>query len=137
MKKLHGVHLAHHKNTENSASVPLPLPKLVRIPMSMHIGAPCTPLVKPRDTVLVGQKIGDTDAFMAVPIHSGVSGKVKAVSTYRMSNGRTCPMVEKPTANRLFLRMSVRPLSLIKRVSSRQCGKADWWAWAVQASPLT
>ena len=34
MKKLHGVHLAHHKNTENSASVPLPLPKLVRIPMS-------------------------------------------------------------------------------------------------------
>ena len=75
MKKLHGVHLAHHKNTENSASVPLPLPKLVRIPMSMHIGAPCTPLVKPRDTVLVGQKIGDTDAFMAVPIHSGVSGK--------------------------------------------------------------
>ena len=63
MKKLHGVHLAHHKNTENSASVPLPLPKLVRIPMSMHIGAPCTPLVKPRDTVLVGQKIGDTDAY--------------------------------------------------------------------------
>ena len=38
MKKLHGVRLAHHKNTENCASVPLPLPKLVRIPMSMHIG---------------------------------------------------------------------------------------------------
>ena len=54
MKKLHGVRLAHHKNTENCASVPLPLPKLVRIPMSMHIGAPCTPAVKPRDTVLVG-----------------------------------------------------------------------------------
>ena len=94
MKKLHGVRLAHHKNTENCASVPLPLPKLVRIPMSMHIGAPCTPAVKPRDTVLVGQKIGDTDAFMAAPIHSGVSGTVKAISTYRMSNGRTCPMVE-------------------------------------------
>lgn len=94
MKKLHGVRLAHHKNTENSASVSLPLPKLVRIPMSMHIGAPCTPMVKPRDTVLVGQKIGDTDAFMAVPIHSGVSGTVKALTTYRMSNGRTCPMVE-------------------------------------------
>lgn len=41
MKKLHGVRLAHHKNTENCVSVPLPLPKLVRIPMSMHIGAPC------------------------------------------------------------------------------------------------
>ena len=44
--------------------------------------------------MLVGQKIGDTDAFMAAPIHSGVSGTVKAISTYRMSNGRTCPMVE-------------------------------------------
>ena len=31
---------------------------------------------------------------MAAPIHSGVSGTVKAISTYRMSNGRTCPMVE-------------------------------------------
>ena len=25
MKKLHGVRLAHHKNTENCASVPLPV----------------------------------------------------------------------------------------------------------------
>ncbi len=138
MKKLHGVHLAHHKNTENSASVPLPLPKLVRIPMSMHIGAPCTPLVKPRDTVLVGQKIGDTDAFMAVPIHSGVSGKVKAVSTYRMSNGRTCPMVEIETDGEQTVSPDVCPPAVTdKGVSSRQCGKADWWAWAVQASPLT
>ena len=51
MKKLHGVRLAHHKNTQTYASAPLPLPKLVRIPMQMHIGAPCSPLVKPGDTV--------------------------------------------------------------------------------------
>lgn len=80
LKKLSGVKLAHHKNTEHSASQPLPLPKLVRIPMSMHIGAPCTPLVKAKDTICVGQKIGDTDAFMAAPIHSGVSGTVKAIT---------------------------------------------------------
>ena len=88
MKKLHGVRLAHHKNTENCASVPLPLPKLVRIPMSMHIGAPCTPAVKPRDTVLVGQKIGDTDAFMAANKHSGKSGTKNAISTKRKTTGR-------------------------------------------------
>lgn len=109
MKKLHGVRLAHHKNTENSASVSLPLPKLVRIPMSMHIGAPCSPVVKPRDNVLVGQKIGDTDAFMAVPIHSGVSGTVKAVTTYRMSNGRTCPMVEIETDGTQTVCPDVKP----------------------------
>ena len=63
-KKLSGVKLAHHKNTANTASQPLPLPKRVRIPMSMHIGAPCSPLVKVRDSICVGQKIGDTDAFI-------------------------------------------------------------------------
>ncbi len=117
MKKLHGVHLAHHKNTENCAAVPLPLPKTVRIPMSMHIGAPCAPIVKPRDAVQVGQKIGDTDAFMAVPIHTGVSGTVKSVSTYRMSNGRTCPMVEIETDGEQSVCPAVKPPVVTDRQS--------------------
>lgn len=120
MKKLHGVRLAHHKNTENSASQPLPLPKLVRIPMSMHIGAPCAPTVKPRDIVQVGQKIGDTDAFMAVPIHTGVSGTVKAVSTYRMSNGRTCPMVEIETDGEQTVCPDVKPPVVTDKTSFLQ-----------------
>jgi electron transport complex protein RnfC len=94
MKKLNGVHLNHHKNTENYASVNLPLPEKVSIPMNMNIGAPCKPLVKVGDTVCVGQKIGDTDAFMSVPVHSSVSGKVKKIANLRMSNGRYCPSVE-------------------------------------------
>ena len=117
MKKLHGVRLDHHKNTEDCASQKLPLPELVRIPMSMHIGAPCTPVVKPRDTVQVGQKIGDTDAFMAVPIHSGVSGTVKAITTYRMSNGRTCPMVEIATDGQQTVCSDVKPPEVTDKAS--------------------
>lgn len=117
MKKLHGVRLDHHKNTEDCASQKLPLPELVRIPMSMHIGAPCTPVVKPRDTVQVGQKIGDTDAFMAVPIHSGVSGTVKAITTYRMSNGRTCPMVEIVTDGQQTVCPDVKPPEVTDKAS--------------------
>ncbi len=117
MRKLHGVHVAHHKNTQNTASVPLPLPALVKIPMSMHIGAPCTPIVKPKDVVLVGQKIGDTDAAMAVPIHSGVSGTVKAISTYRMSNGRTCPLVEIETDGKQTVSPDVQPPHIIDQAS--------------------
>lgn len=117
MKKLHGVRLDHHKNTEDCASRKLPLPELVRIPMSMHIGAPCTPVVKPRDTVQVGQKIGDTDAFMAVPIHSGVSGTVKAITTYRMSNGRTCPMVEIATDGQQTVCPDVKPPEVTDKAS--------------------
>jgi len=117
MRKLNGVHVAHHKNTQDTASIPLPLPKLVRIPMSMHIGAPCTPIVKPKDTVQVGQKIGDTDAAMAVPIHSGVSGTVKAITTYRMSNGRTCPMVEIETDGNQTVSSAVTPPKITDKAS--------------------
>lgn len=63
MKKLSGLKLKHHKNTENSTTVNFPLPAKVKIPMSMNMGAPCTPLVKINDQVSVGQKIGDSDAF--------------------------------------------------------------------------
>ena len=55
--------------------------------MSQNIGAPCQPLVKKGDTVLVGQKIGDTDAFLHVPVHSSVSGKVTGIETQRNAMG--------------------------------------------------
>ena len=48
-------------------------------PMGLHIGAPCSPIVKKGDTVLAGQKIADTDAFVSAPKYSAVSGTVKAV----------------------------------------------------------
>ncbi len=109
MRKLGGIKLAHHKRTENCQSVPLPLPEKVCIPMSMHIGAPCSPVVKKGDLVTVGQKIGDTDAFMAVPIHSSVSGKVTGISDYRMSSGRTCKIVEIQTDGEQAVCPDVQP----------------------------
>ena len=44
--------------------------------MSQHIGAPCAPLVKKGDRVLVGQKIGDAEKGLACPVHASVSGTV-------------------------------------------------------------
>ncbi len=41
-----GVHTAHHKNTASQATERFPVPDKVSLPMSMHIGAPCTPTVK-------------------------------------------------------------------------------------------
>lgn len=72
-----------HPNDQKSLSCeqayePLPAPKQVVIPMSMHIGAPCKPLVKKGDTVTVGQKIGDNTG-LCVPVHASVSGTVTAV----------------------------------------------------------
>lgn len=93
MKKLHGVRLSHDKGTEDCGTVSLPLPQQVIIPLSQSMGAPCDSLVKTGDTVTVGQKIGDTDAFMSVPVHSSVSGKVNAVVDYLLPAGNSCKAV--------------------------------------------
>ncbi len=51
----------------------------VVIPLSQHIGAPCKPLVEVKQRVLVGQKIGDSNGFVSAPVHSSVSGEIKAI----------------------------------------------------------
>ena len=63
-----------------------PEPDTLVIPMSQHIGAPCTPLVQKGDTVTVGQKIGENQG-LCVPVHASVSGKVKAVEPRPHTSG--------------------------------------------------
>ncbi len=83
-----GVHPDDHKaGTEHKSIVLLSPPKELVYPMVQHIGAPCKPLVAAGDRVLMGQKIGDVDAFVSSPVHSSVSGVVKAVERRRHPNG--------------------------------------------------
>ncbi len=82
-----GVHPNDKKSLSCEMAIErLPAPKTVVIPMSMHIGAPCKPLVKKGDMVTVGQKIGDNTG-LCVPIHASVSGKVLAVEARPHPNG--------------------------------------------------
>ncbi len=75
-----GVHPAEHKDlTEHKATAPMAeAPAQVVIPMTMHVGAPCKPVVAVGDEVKVGTLIGETTGLGA-PIHASVSGKVVAV----------------------------------------------------------
>lgn len=127
--KLNGIKLKHHKNTENCATVDFPLPSRVKIPMSMTMGAPCEPLVKVGDEVKVGQKIGDANAPFSAPVHSGVSGKVTAISDYRTAAGTVCKAVEIETDGLQTVSEDVKPPvitdkeSFIKAVrESGSCG---------------
>ena len=75
-----GIHPNDQKAATNKKPIEkLPPPAQVVIPMSMHIGAPCQPCVAVGDHVTVGQKIGETVAFVSSPIHASVSGTVVAV----------------------------------------------------------
>ena len=82
-KHLHSIDAGHFKNTAGCETEIMPIPDVVKISMSQHIGAPCKPLVAKGDTVKVGQLIGDTDAFVSAPIHSSVSGTVVGIETQR------------------------------------------------------
>jgi len=75
-----GIHPPYNKDLTNFKPVEkAALPKKVIIPMGMHIGAPCEPIVKVGDTVRKGQKIGEAKSFVSVPAHASISGKVTAV----------------------------------------------------------
>ena len=76
-----GARVPHEKKTSGMATVAMPLPEKIVLPMQQHIGAPCTPTVKKGDAVLVGTVVGAAGGFVGAAIHSGVSGTVEAVET--------------------------------------------------------
>ncbi|MEQ3347447.1 electron transport complex subunit RsxC [Peptoniphilus senegalensis] len=89
-----GVHMDEHKTlTEKIAIEKMPSPKIAYIPMSQHIGAPCSPVVSKGDTVKVGQMVGNSDAYISAAIHSSVSGTVKEIKKMYTADGRYCDCV--------------------------------------------
>ncbi len=90
---LSGVHVPHRKHTADKSVVRMEVPKIVTLPMSMHIGAPAKPIVKVGDEVKVGTPIAEAGGAVSAPIHASVSGKVTKIIDYLLSDGRTVPAV--------------------------------------------
>ena len=99
-----GVHPNDMKAATNGKAIEqLAPPKQVVIPMSQHIGKPCTPIVKVGDHVKVGQKIGEPGGFVSAPIHASVSGTVTAVEPrpYSMGGNMMSVVIENDFQNEL------------------------------------
>ena len=101
-----------HKTIEK-----IPPPVSVVLPMSMHIGAPCKPLVKAGDAVALGQKIGDSDEHLSAPVHASVSGKVTAVEPRPHPNGTNVLSVVIENDYNDTLHESVRPFGSVSSLS--------------------
>ncbi len=71
----------HHKNTAGRETSNL------KSACHPSISAPCPASRSKGDYVKVGQKIGDTEAFVSAPIHSSVSGTVTDITSVRSSMG--------------------------------------------------
>lgn len=77
-----GLHVHDGKElTKDIATRVAPVPELLTVPLSQHIGAPISPLVKKKAEVRLGEPLGELKGFVSALIHSPVSGVVKDVKT--------------------------------------------------------
>lgn len=84
-----GVHPPEHKELAKNAPIEIiPTPKKVMLPLLQHIGGPCTPLVKKKQTVAFGELIGKGEAFISASLHAPVAGVVQKMEVTTLSNGR-------------------------------------------------
>ena len=90
---LHGVRVPHRKNTAGMSPLYMDTPKVVCIPMNMHIGKPATPVVKAGDSVCVGTLIGEQSGYVAAAVYSSVSGTVKDVCEKIQPDGKKAMVV--------------------------------------------
>ncbi len=83
-----GIHPYDGKDLSKDKPIRDVLPKGDLVyPLSQHIGAPATAIVKKGDKVLVGQKIAEATGFVSAPVYATVSGIVKAVEPRRVVTG--------------------------------------------------
>jgi electron transport complex protein RnfC len=82
-----GIHPDENKISAGRGLEILPLPEMVIIPVSQHIGAPAKVLVTKAEKVLAGQIIAETAGFVSANIHSSVSGTVLKIDQFPDSSG--------------------------------------------------
>lgn len=91
--RIGGIHPPENKLSKAEQIVLFPLPEVVTIPLSQHIGAPATATVAKGDKVKVGQVIATATGFVSSNIHSSVSGTVTAVDMFIDGGGMRKPSV--------------------------------------------
>ena len=84
----HGVHPPDHK--EATASLPIrrmPFPDEIVLPLRQHAGAPARLLVQVGQRVERGDKVGEAQGHVSVPIHTSASGTVSGVGWWPHPDG--------------------------------------------------
>lgn len=91
--RIGGVHPPENKLSAGKKIETLALPKQAIIPLSQHIGAPATAIVKKGDFVKVGTQIAQPGGFVSAAIFSSVSGQVAKIDEVIDSNGYRKPAI--------------------------------------------
>jgi len=84
-----GVHPPDTKRLTRGAPITeVYLPDIVVIPLQQHLGAPCEPCVRPKQTVAVGELIGKPTGRVSAPVHASVAGVVRSIDRVPHPSGR-------------------------------------------------
>lgn len=91
-----GIHPDDSKLTASRPIVRLPLPDMVTLPVSQHIGVPATVIVKAGDKLKVGQVIAESAEYISASIHAPVSGTVVRTDDFVEPSGlrRTAVLIK-------------------------------------------
>lgn len=116
-----GLHIKDHKKPSNKCETK-PLPSCAEhiFPIRQHIGAPLKVLVNVGDTVKVGDKIADAEEYMAVPVHSSVSGTVTKIEKHIHPSGDMVEAVFVENDNQYTLSDKIKPVKNIDMLSKRE-----------------
>ena len=116
-----GIHVKDQKGSTKDKTIEKAMePSIVKIPLHQHVGAACKALVKKGDTVKVGQKIGDSEASLTVPVHSSVSGEVKGIEKLYTPDGYKvdCVVIESDGLNQVD--ESVQPKGKLEDLTNEE-----------------
>ena len=140
-----GTHVAEHKNTRNSPIEKMPAPAELHIPMSQHIGAHCAPTVKVGDRVLRGQIIGEIESGLGCPVHSSVSGTVKAITSYNNAQAQPVKTIVIENDGEYELHPDIKPfdkkltetiIEIVKKAGISGMGGASFPTYAKISSAI-
>lgn len=113
-----GIHPNDGKSLAKDQAITEVLPKGDLVyPLSQHIGAPASPLVKKGDHVLKGQKIAEAGGFVSAPVYASVSGTVKGLEKHFNPTGSKvdCIVIENDGEYEEAEFPEVRPLGELTR----------------------
>lgn len=84
----HGVHPPDHKEATAAAPIRrMPFPAEVVLPLRQHGGAPARRVVEVGARVERGDRVGEAQGYVSVPIHASASGTVRAVGLHPHPDG--------------------------------------------------
>ena len=137
--RIGGVHPAENKLSAGKAIETLALPKQAVFPLSQHIGAPATAIVKRGDVVKVGTKIAEAGGFVSAAIFSSVSGKVNKVDSVIDASGYRKPAIFidvegdewEESIDRsadLVKECKLTPEEIVAKIKERRC---SWYGWSL------